>query len=369
MIKLLHRWMGLTLGLLLVLAGLSGSLLVFKEDIDAGLNPQLFHNRAECAAPLDLDGAVAALRRHWPQAKVSFVTMPAHAGGNYGMSFKAQGVADSEAMLDSCSGELLGSRDRDAIAFDRLHLMPLLQRWHASLLQGKPGRAALGYVGLAWLALLLAGLALAWPARRSGAGGWKRALRVRLDQNTYRSNYDLHRAAGLLAAVVMLVSAFTGFYNGLPELTRSLVGQVADVGAEHRGIALAPLAKGEAAISWNEARAIAEQHLSDGASVVAMSRTPDRGLYQARLRRADDWQRTGTLRLFIDMRNGALIDTINPISGKSGDRFLAGLFPLHSGQLGATAGRWIVALSGLLPSLFFITGLTTWWLRRKTKRG
>ncbi len=368
MIKLLHRWLGLTLGLLLVLAGLSGSLLVFEHEIDGALNPQLFHNRAPCAAPLDVDGAVAALHRQWPQAKVSFVTMPSHAGGSYGMLFKAAGVADNEAMLDACSGALLGSRDRGAIAVDRLHLMPLLQRWHLSLLQGKPGRAALGYLGLAWAALVILGLVLAWPARGSGAAGWQRALRVRLGQNTYRSNYDLHRAAGLLGSVVLLVWALTGFYNGLPELARSLVGQVADVAGEHRSIALPPLGKGAAAISWNEARAIAAQHTSHGASLVALSRQPDRGLFQARLRRADDWQRTGSLRLFIDIRSGAVIETVNPLSGNSGDRFLAALFPLHSGQFGGAVGRWFVVLSGLLPALFFITGLTTWILRRKTKR-
>ena len=368
MIKLLHRWLGLTLGLLLVLAGLSGSLLVFNHEIDGALNPQLFHNRVPCAAPLDVDGAIGALRSHWPQAKVSFVTMPAHDGGSYGMQFKAPGVADNEAMLDACSGELLGSRDRDAIAFDRLHLMPLVQRWHLSLLQSKPGRAALGYLGLAWIALLLAGLALAWPSPAASAAGWQRALKVRLGQSAYRSNYELHRSAGLLAAVLLLVVAFTGFYNGLPELARSLVGQVADVAADHRSIALPALGKGDKAISWNEARAIAAQHISQGATLVALSRQPDRGLFQARLRRADDWQRTGTLRLLIDIRNGTLIETINPLGGKAGDRFLASLFPLHSGQFGGAIGRWLVALCGLLPALFFITGLSTWILRRKTKR-
>jgi uncharacterized iron-regulated membrane protein len=43
------------------------------------------------------------------------------------------------------------------------------------------------------------------------------------------------------------------------------------------------------------------------------------------------------------------------------------LFPLHSGQLGGTAVKWLVALAGLLPALFFITGITTWLLRREKK--
>jgi uncharacterized iron-regulated membrane protein len=363
-VQWLHRWLGLTLGLLLVLAGLSGSLLVFNHELDERLNPQLVHNRVPCAAPLDVAGAVASLQRQWPKARVSSVYLPSHPGASYGLYFKAPGVGDAEAMLDSCNGAVLGSRSREEFGLDAPRLMPSLQRWHANLLQGKPGRAALGWLALAWVALLAAGLLLAWPMP---AQGWKRALNVQWRQNAYRANFDLHRSAGLLAIVLMLVMAVTGFYNGLPELARALVGQVAPVSAEHRGIALPPLAKGEAGISWNEARAIAEQHLSDGAILLALNRLPDRGLYQVRLRRADDWQRTGTLRLLIDIRSGEVIETVNPLAGPAGDRFLAALFPLHSGQFGAAIGRGVMVAAGLLPALFFITGLSTWIMRRRRK--
>jgi sulfite reductase (NADPH) flavoprotein alpha-component len=363
-VQWLHRWLGLSLGLLLVLAGLSGSLLVYNHELDNYLNPQLFHNRVPCVTPLDVAGAVASLQRQWPKAKVSSVYLPSHPGASYDLYFKAPGAGATEAMLDSCSGAILGSRDREQFGLDAPRLMPSLQRWHANLLQDKPGRAALGWLALAWAALLVAGLLLAWP---TPAQGWKRALKVKWRQNAYRANFDLHRSAGLLAIVLMLVMAITGFYNGLPELTRALVGQVAPVAAEHRGIALPALAKGEAGISWNDAKAIAEQHLSDGAVLLALNRLPDRGLYQARLRRADDWQRTGTLRLLIDIRGGQVIETVNPLDGPAGDRFLAALFPLHSGQFGAVAGRVVMVGGGLLPALFFITGLSTWIMRRRRK--
>lgn len=360
----LHRWLGLTLGLLLALAGLSGSLLVFHHELDAELNPGLFHNHVPCVTPLDASGAVASLQRVWPQAKVGSVYLPSHAGASYDLYFKAPGVADNEAMLDSCSGALLGSRNRDEVGFDAPHLVPTVLRWHANLLQGKAGRAALGWLALAWLMLLIAGLMLAWPRP---AQGWQRALRVNLRQNAYRSHFDLHRSAGLLTIALLLVVAVTGFYNGLPQLARALVGQVTPVSAEHRGIAMPAVKNGETTISWNDAKAIAEQRLSDGAVLLALHRLPERGIYQVRLRRADDWQRTGTLRLLLDIRSGAVIETVNPLAGTGGDRFLAALYPLHSGQFGGAIGRWFMASVGLLPTLFFITGLFTWILRRRRK--
>jgi len=147
--------------------------------------------------------------------------------------------------------------------------------------------------------------------------------------------------------------------------SQSVPKPVAVVSAEHRGIAMPAVQKGDTTISWNDAKAIAEQHLSDGAVLLALQRLPDRGLYQVRLRRADDWQRTGTLRLLIDIRSGAVIETVNPLAGTGGDRFLASLFPLHSGQFGGAFGRWLMVIAGLLPALFFITGLSTWVLRRR----
>ena len=359
----LHRWAGLTLGLLFVLMGLTGTLLVFEHEIDEALNPHLFHSASACAVPLTPDAAAAAVQAQWPKAKVGGVFLPRHEGGSLRVTFKAPGFETGEALLDACNGTLLGSRDRAAVGFGAPYLMPMMQTWHLNMFQGKSGRLAQGYIGAAIAVLLAVGLYLAWPAKRQ----WLRALRIKLNQNTYRSNYDLHRSIGLLALLPLLLLALTGFYNGLPEVVSAMVGSVAETGAERRAIARPALQKGETAISWGAAQAIAAPYLRDGASMAGISRQPDKGIYIARLRRADDWQRTGTLRIYIDMRSGKILEAINPLSGKPGDRFLASLFPLHSGQLGGAAVKWLVALAGLLPALFFITGITTWLLRRKKK--
>ncbi|MBY0242685.1 MAG: PepSY domain-containing protein [Burkholderiaceae bacterium] len=369
---LLHRWAGWTLGLLFVLMGLSGTLLVFEHELDAALNPALFQPAANCRAPQPADGnadaalAAAAVQARWPGAQPGFIALPGPAGATYRVTFKAPGVANNEAMVDRC-GTVLGSRNRQAGRFDALHVMPTLQTWHLNMFQGKQGRMAQGYIGLAVALLLLAGAWLAWPKSGQGIQKWRRALQVKLDQNRYRTHYDLHRAAGLLFMPLLLLLALTGFYNGLPELGRTLVASVAPVAADRRTLALPTLEKGEAAIGWNAVQAIAMPYMTNGVELVAIARQPERGLYQARLRHADDWQRTGSYRLFIDMRTGKVLQIFNPRSGEYADRFLASLFPLHSGQLGGPAVKWLIAFGGLLPVLFLFTGITTWLLRRKKR--
>jgi len=50
-----------------------------------------------------------------------------------------------------------------------------------------------------------------------------------------------------------------------------------------------------------------------------------------------------------------------------GRRFVASLFPLHSGSFWGTPGRLLMALSALLMPLFPLTGLWMWRLRRRNE--
>jgi uncharacterized iron-regulated membrane protein len=46
------------------------------------------------------------------------------------------------------------------------------------------------------------------------------------------------------------------------------------------------------------------------------------------------------------------------------ERFLAWMRPVHDGTLGFV-WRFLVFLSGLVPTLFIVTGLIMWWKKRQ----
>ncbi|MBB1624720.1 PepSY domain-containing protein [Achromobacter sp. UMC71] len=360
----LHRWVGFILGGVLVLAGLTGSLLAFDHELDSWLNSAMLRNSTGvCAAPLPPSAAAHAVRQAWPGASINAITLPEAPADSYRVQFKHAATADNEAGVDTCSGQLLASRDRDAVSLDRAHLMPLLLRWHMTLLQGKTGREVLGWLAVAWIVLLLAGVYLAWPR----PGHWRRSVSVTRGVGAFRTSYELHRAAGLISAVFLLVVAGSGFFMGLPQLGRQLVASVANVPADARAAALAPLAAGDPELGWDGAAAKARELAPADATLVMLRRDAARGVYQARVRRADDWQPVGTLRLFIDMRSGERVSAADPLSGTAGQRFLAVMFPLHSGSLFGLPTRILTAVLGLLPLLFFVTGLVIWISRRRLK--
>ncbi|WP_445658966.1 PepSY-associated TM helix domain-containing protein [Achromobacter sp. NCFB-sbj8-Ac1-l] len=360
----LHRWVGLILGLVLVLAGLSGSLLAFDHELDGWLNSAMLRNRAgTCAAPLPPSAAAQAVQQAWPGAAVNAITLPQSAVDSYRVQFKHAATADNEAGVDACSGQLLASRNRDAVSLDRAHVMPLLLRWHMTLLQGKTGREVLGWLAVAWIVLLLAGVYLAWPR----PGHWRRSVSVTRGVGAFRTSYELHRAAGLVSAVFLLVVAGTGFFMGLPQLGRQWVSSVMSVPVDARAAKRAPLGADETELGWDGAAAKAREAAPATATLVMLRRDAANGVYQARMRRADDWQPVGTLRLFIDMRSGALASAVDPLSGTAGQRLLAVMFPLHSGSLFGLPSRILTAVLGLLPLLFFVTGLVIWISRRRLK--
>ncbi|WYX25279.1 PepSY-associated TM helix domain-containing protein [Achromobacter xylosoxidans] len=361
-VSFLHRWTGLVLGVVLVLAGLSGSLLAFDHELDGWLNARMLRNTAgACNTAQPPSAAAGAVQRAWPGAEIGAITLPQAAGDSYRVQFRHDATADNEAGVDACSGQLLASRNRDAVALDRAHVMPLLLRWHMTLLQGKTGREILGWLALAWLALLAAGIYLAWPR----PGHWRRSVTVTRGVGAFRTSYELHRAAGLIAALFLLVVAGTGFFLGLPQLGRQLVASVATVPVDARAAVLPALGPAEPEIGWDGAATRARGLAPADATLVMLRRDPARGVYQARVRRADDWQPVGTLRMFIDMRNGALVSAADPISGTAAQRFLAMMFPLHSGSLYGLPTRILTAVLGLLPLLFFATGVIIWISRRR----
>ena len=66
-VRELHLWLGLGAGGLLVLLGLTGSILVFYPELDALLHPEIRPAAAaEASTPPDWDRALSTVRRSFP---------------------------------------------------------------------------------------------------------------------------------------------------------------------------------------------------------------------------------------------------------------------------------------------------------------
>jgi uncharacterized iron-regulated membrane protein len=158
---LAHRYAGLAIAGFLVIAGLTGSLLAFYDEIDTALNPRLMLVEDRSDVPL-LDPLV--LRERVEQA------LPGNAHLDYhplhrdeGRSHKlyawrlvgpegAQTLRFYEVFANPYTAEVLGERERGAWVFDRAHFMPLVYQLHYALTIPYPwGMWLFGVISFVWL--------------------------------------------------------------------------------------------------------------------------------------------------------------------------------------------------------------------------
>jgi uncharacterized iron-regulated membrane protein len=122
----LHRWLGLFIGGWFALVGLSGSILVFEDQVDAFLNPHLL-TEPRGGVPLPPQAMLVRVAEEFPLARTERIRLPPHSnarGEVYRMTVRVAphlrtGSPRIEAMFSPVSGELLGVREAETIGVTR----------------------------------------------------------------------------------------------------------------------------------------------------------------------------------------------------------------------------------------------------------
>ncbi|WP_211452284.1 PepSY-associated TM helix domain-containing protein [Collimonas antrihumi] len=358
----LHRYSGLLLSLFLVMAGLTGAALAFNDDIDAWLNPQFYH-LASTGSKQPIDALAARVEHDYPHARLAFFAMEQDANAPLQVKLRPRKPNDElpvdTVFIDPVTATVVGERNTKAVSLAPQNLMPFLFRLHRYLLLDKPGAIISGSLGLLWVATLLIGFALAWPKHRNG---WRKALSIKRGAGSFRLMYDLHRTVGLVAGILLVITAFTGAVMNLPDVARPLISSLSALTPPPKGSS----AEGKSQINWQQALAAAQATLPL-ATPARIARDEKHGVYQVRLRQPDDIQDGGSVRVFIDAADGHVLRALDPLKGSAGDAFMGVQYGLHTGQILGLPGKILVAFLGLLPLLFMITGIAIWLQKRKSE--
>ncbi len=355
----LHRWIGLSIALALVPVAVTGSLLVWREHVDALLSPQLFAVSApEMRQPLAqyVKNAAAAAPSIYSPATLRF---PVAEGWPASVTLRKTGAAGNDlerdwiVYLDPPSGRVLG------IANPRTNFTGTIRRLHRDLLiPSLSGRQIVGWIGVGLLALILSGLWLWWPR-----GGLLRGLRWRRGPRTAS---NLHYSGGFWIALPLAIVSLTGIYLSFPQTARLLTAGVAgfsptDMRADRNS-------RVAARISPDEAAALLKSREPDAriASIVLplRHRTPhDPGV------RPVFWRIQATVHgasrsFLIDDASGQLTELPPPTGG---NRFARIVHHLHEGEGFGAIWSTAVFLSGLLPALLAVTGFLMWARKRRRR--
>jgi iron complex outermembrane receptor protein len=359
-----HLWLGLSLGLVFALLGLTGSALVFYVEIDKALHPAIARTEAASAPSWTSsawDRALAAGRARWKDApgKWSF-----EATGEDGMIparfYPASRHAGHHAPRWMVWFSADGSRVVRAEPWGS-YLMTWLYDLHMDLLAGEPGRQVVGWSGYAVLALLATGLAAWWPR-----GTWRKAVAFKRGAGPQRRLRDLHKLTGLWSVVLLIVLSATGALLALPEIRTALFAAAIAVpddvpsprSAASSGRQIAP----------SEALLAAHRILPEGR--LAFVDVPPAGAEPYRIRvqvPGDPHRRFPGSYVFVDQHDARILAVHDIRRGNAATTAIGWIRVLHDGSVGGLPTRVLAVILGLCPAGLLVTGLLHW--RRRTAAG
>ena len=332
----IHKWLGLTLAVPLVLIFLSGSALVWKDAVETFLHPASQIDAAPSAHPslyvaaatrqLTSGETIASLS--YPDGKGPILITVAKEGARQRIRYS---LHPSTKVLEPMapSGRAMG----------------LLHGIHASLLLPWIGGRIVGCIAVLLLFSAFSGLWLWWPVK----GPWSRGLRW---DRTQSINANIHHQIGFWIALPLVVLSFTAATMAFPQFFSPAFGEAATLRLEWARASASP---------------IANPHLTFEQALAASGF--DRGAHF----RSANWPTSMDDRWRIDFANasGNHAIGIEDSTGRSGpikdpESAVRVMERIHIGTEMPFAWQLIIFITGLAGPILGVTGLII-WLRARSR--
>jgi uncharacterized iron-regulated membrane protein len=216
-------WFGLSIGIIVFIVSLTGTMYVFKDEIQGALRKDAIYVKAETITqkPLSIEAlrekVALEINEKYP---ISSVEIPLDKNKSYEFLYyekdkKAWNYFDEVKInkliyVNPYTGEILG------IYNEKYDLFPILKAIHWSLLlKADWGKYVVGIPVILFIIMLITGIILWWPKSKKTAKGrfwfnWKNV------KNWKRKNYDLHRILGFYASFIGLLLSLSGIYFAFP---------------------------------------------------------------------------------------------------------------------------------------------------------
>lgn len=353
----IHLYLALIAGFFFALMGLTGSISVYREELDELLNPKLVIEQP-LGKRQSLDKIMAAVRSAHPTRYGSWtLEMPRSAHSMITVWYDKPSETFFElyaplmVSVNPYTAEVVASRFWGQTA--STWLLDL----HTQLNLDGFGWNTVGILGLLLMLSIGSGVYLWWPGWR----GMLDALRIRHNDGMIRLAFDLHRLIGLLSASILLLLAFTGFHLSYPEVLETLVGAS---GMEHgetgRNIISTAIPNNHP-VGLESAEFVARGPFPKAELRRVTTPAGDSGIYRINLRQASEINRRHPYTtVWVDRWSGQVKEVRDPAGFSSGEVFATWIWPMHTGEAFGSTGRFIWFLSGIGLFILYISGLLHW---------
>lgn len=357
----IHLYLGLISAALLILVGLTGSIIVFEEELDRFLNPAFFEKsstadeRGEPARLSEVVRSVEAIRPGTDVQRIDFRFAPDGPLIVFAKSTFDGQLVDREFSVDPFTATVIGERST-------LHFMGLMWHLHINLLLGEIGGIIVGFSAIILTIACITGLVLWWPRR----GKVRQGFTIKRNASSHRFNIDLHRVTGIYLFIPLFVASFTGIVIVWPHYTFPALEVFMDIPEVPRP---APRPFDPAnQISIDDVLPEARRHIPEGP--LRTLHIPSEGFpfFVVSIRSFENGHPRGRSYVYIHPDTGETATWAETRGNTLGYQIRwEWLVPTHSGDILGVPGKVAILLSGVTPLVFTITGVAIWWRKRRAR--
>jgi uncharacterized iron-regulated membrane protein len=337
--RTIHAWGGAALALLILLASVTGSILVWKNEFVkmALVEPGMTFD----TTPQALAALATSVQEQFAANDIYLIQFPTQ---EFPLA-KVTLADDRYAYLDT-SGKIL----------DQWVLNERWEEWlydlHHRLLLGNTGLTIVGYSAMTMILLLVAGIITFWPMRRGFRHGF-------WPKNTARSSLQAaHRNIGIVEALPFLLTLVTGAILAFPEQSQKLLlepfrGEAYSLDFAENLDTITGAGTGD----WLPAieRALAT---FPGSRIRTAQVPNDYSPYRViGLQQPGALNPTGASKVYIEATEGWMDIRIDDQAQLLSERLYNLAYPLHTGRFDNLLYKVLLTLSGLLVATLSSLGL------------
>jgi len=207
-----HLWVGVSLGLYILMISVSGSILVYRRELSSALA-----TGPVTVAPQDRRLTLEELKEVARQAHPGYEAQEVFTPRNPDQAVEVllrRGDATIQRLFNPFTGADLGDTERAAFRF-----VAWVAELHDDLLAGTTGRLVNGAGAIFATLLGLTGAVLWWP----GMMNWRRSLTIDWKRHHKRLNWSLHNTVGFWLLAFILLWGISGIYLSVPQPFDALV--------------------------------------------------------------------------------------------------------------------------------------------------
>jgi uncharacterized iron-regulated membrane protein len=332
-------------GLFVVVLGVTGGIMAFEEDLDRIFNPSLF-KVTPGPQKVPISQIFDTLKAAFPSQKFNGLRLTGNRpDASYTATFKG-----GQVFIDPYSGQIVGQRTVPT-TLGNIHQL------HLRLLLGQPGKNVVNIVSMILVWLVISGIYLWWPLKRST---------IKFGASLRRVVFDTHYAVGIFSALFLLAAGVTGVVIHYDDELGQWINEKAHMQAPIRMVPSTPI-EGAKPITPEEATRAALDALPGTSPNSFNLPNGPKGSYYVTVRFPEDLTPGARSWVVVDQYSGKPLFVENSRTAPTGTRTINQNRAIHTGDIFGYPTKILMALACFLLIIQSITGYYMWWKRIRSK--